>query len=152
MRKSLGKRVNRGRGEVLHLWDIFLCSSWDMPMFWSSLGRAVGGGTTENGHGWGCRWGGHGLWVKADWAQRQRSVGIKVLCVIKLAMEFLEVFPYSLIFLAPASCFPLLLMCGSVSWEPAWKFTEIKGRLLLFWQRGLDQTFGGFYLLPTPSL
>lgn len=92
MRKSLGKRVSRGRGDVLHLWDIFLCSSWDMPMFWSSLGCAVDGGTTEDGHGWGCRWGGHGLRVKADWAQRRRSVRVKALGVIKRVIEFWRFF------------------------------------------------------------
>lgn len=135
MRKSLGKRVSRGR-EVLHLRDIFLCSSWDMPMFWSSLGRAVGGGTTENGHGWGCRWGGHGLWVKADWAQRQRSVGIKVLHVIKLAMEFLKVFPYGLIFFSSCKLFPtftdvwicVMRACLEVHWNQRATFAFLAAR------------------------
>lgn len=47
MRKSLGERVSRGRGDVLHLQDIFLCSSQDVAVFWPSHKW----GTAEDGHG-----------------------------------------------------------------------------------------------------
>lgn len=51
MRKSLGERVSRGRGDVLHLQDIFLCSSQDVAVFWSPLGQAISGGPLRMGMG-----------------------------------------------------------------------------------------------------
>lgn len=49
VRKSLGELARRGRGDVLHLQDIFLCLSQDMSMFWSPPGQAVGGGPLRMG-------------------------------------------------------------------------------------------------------
>lgn len=51
MRNSLGERVSRGRGHVLHLQDIFLRSSQDVAMFWSPPGQAISGGPPRMGMG-----------------------------------------------------------------------------------------------------